>query len=117
MIVGLSLYWLLPCALWDWRMRRVPNWLVGLGLVLALIFRITGRVDTPLWLVLVVSGLALGLWYFDQMGGADAKGWIVFALLGTSVLLGAALGMLIWFLLDSEFPHQIWIMMITLELM
>jgi hypothetical protein len=54
-------------------------------------------------MVLVVSGLALILWYFDQMGGADAKGWIVFSLMGSWVLLGAALGMLLWFLLIKWF--------------
>lgn len=104
MITVLSLSWLLPCALWDWRTLRVPNWLVGLGLLLALVFRLAGMADTPLWLVLMIFGIALGLWYFNQMGGADAKGWLVFALLGTPVLLGAALGMLLWFLLVKWLP-------------
>ena len=97
MIEGLSLCWLMPCAIQDWRTRQVSNWLTLPAIALSLIARMIGWSQSPWWLIFLVTALALGLWYFDQLGGADAKGWIAFALLGERILLGAALGLLIWF--------------------
>lgn len=99
MIEGLSLCWLIPCAIHDWRTRQVSNWLTLPAIALSLVVRVIGWSQSPWWLIILVTALALGLWYFDQLGGADAKGWIAFALLGERILLGAALGLLIWFVI------------------
>lgn len=65
---------------------------------IALIARSTGWISTPWWIILIVSILAFTLWWRGHLGGADAKGWIVFGILGTPVLLGATIGQLIWYL-------------------
>lgn len=95
----MTLLWLIPAAVQDWRSGQVSNWLMFSAILLSLAAWLFIPTDSPGWMIVLVSGLVLGLWYFDQLGGADAKGWIAFALLGPPVLLAAAAGMLIWFLL------------------
>jgi len=96
-ILILPLLWLLPCALQDHRTRTVSNWLTLPALAVALLARLLGWVTTPWWLTILVSGLALLSWARGWLGGADAKGWLVFALLGEFVLFWAACGLVVWY--------------------
>ena len=91
--------WLLICAWQDIATREVSNWLTLPAIGITLIARLDGWLFTPWWIIGLVSIMAITLWYRGQMGGADAKGWMVFGLLGTPVLVGAAVGQLIWCLI------------------
>jgi hypothetical protein len=96
-----TLFWLLVCAVQDFRFQHVSNWLTLPAIPLAVMASVLGWVETP-WLVsLIVSGTALFLWSTDLLGGADAKGWLVFALLGAWMMVAAAVGMIIWFLITK----------------
>ena len=98
LVSALTAIWLLPCAIQDWRTHQVSNWLTFTAIAVALVVRLIGWTQSPWWLIVLVTGLAIGLWQFDQLGGADAKGWIAFALMGERILLGAAVGMVAWFI-------------------
>ena len=91
--------WLLICAWQDIATREVSNWLTLPAIGITLIARLDGWLFTPWWIIGLVSIMAITLWYRGQMGGADAKGWMVFGLLVTPVLVGAAVGQLIWCLI------------------
>ena len=52
------------------------------------------------WLgILIFIGIAILSWYMGVLGGADAKGWITFALLGTEIMVWAAVGQLVWYMI------------------
>lgn len=93
----LTFLWLLPCAWQDWRTGEVSNWLTVPALALALLARLVGWTVTPWLVILVITGLAVLSWHFGVLGGADAKGWLTFALLGTEVVAWAAVGQLAWY--------------------
>ncbi|MEA3351164.1 MAG: hypothetical protein U9Q82_11120 [Chloroflexota bacterium] len=40
----------------------------------------------------------LTLWWRGDLGGADAKGWLVFSLLGQGVLIAVSIGLAVWVL-------------------
>ncbi len=93
----LLLLWLAICAYQDYRTGEVSNWLTlpPLGLVLAA--RLSGWLAAPWWIILVVWALTLFLWHKDKLGGADAKTWMTFSLLGDGVLWSAYIGLMIWY--------------------
>ena len=91
----LLILWLLPCACYDWRQRRIPNWLTLPALPLALWWASTAH-TLPLTLaVFIASYLAFLL---GGMGGADGKLATVvaaispLALLISGVMLGLGFG-------------------------
>jgi len=90
--------WLLTCAWQDFNTKNVSNWLTLPAMGITLIAQSTGWISTPWWIILIVSIMAFTLWWRGHLGGADAKGWIVFGFLGTPVLVGAAIGQLVWYL-------------------
>ena len=96
-ISALLLLWLIVCAVQDYRQGTVSNWLTLPPLGLALIARFAGVVTTPWWTIGIVWLLALILWRRGALGGADAKAWMFFAIIGNSVLWVAYLGLVIWY--------------------
>ena len=93
----LLLIWLAICALQDYRTGEVSNWLTLPPLALALIARLGGWLATPWWHVGLVWLLTLFLWRKGKLGGADAKAWMTFSLLGIGVLCSAYIGLMIWY--------------------
>ena len=94
-----SLAWVIPAAIQDWRSGQVSNYLTLGGLLASLAIYLAGWSDAQWWGVLLMVVLVLLLWHYGHLGGADAKGWIAFALLGQTLLLAALSGMLFWFIL------------------
>lgn len=93
----LTFFWLLPCAWQDWRSGEVSNWLTLPALALALVARLAGWTETPWLVILGMTGIAVLSWHTGVLGGADAKGWLTFALLGTEIVAWAAVGQLAWY--------------------
>ena len=93
----LLLLWLAICAYQDYRTGEVSNGLTLLPLALSLTARLMGWLATPWWHVGLVWLLALFLWHKGKLGGADAKSWMTFAMLGNGVLWSAYFGLLIWY--------------------
>lgn len=91
--------WLIPCAWQDWRTGEVSNWLtlpVWVGVLLA---RLLGWLDAS-WLgIFLISGLAWVFWQRGVLGGADAKGWMVFVVLGPQVIFWVAIGQILWYVI------------------
>ncbi len=96
MIVPLLL-WLAICAYQDYRTGEVSNWLTLPPLVLSLTARLAGWLITPWGIIFAVWTLALLLWHKGKLGGADAKAWMTFSLLGNGVLWSAYVGLMIWY--------------------
>ena len=95
----ITLTWVIPAAIQDWRTGKVSNWLTLPPILVNLGLRLAGWSIVPWWESLLVIAAFLGAWHFGQMGGADVKGFIAFSLLGMQVTLAAALGMAAWTLL------------------
>lgn len=93
----LLLAWLAICAWQDYRTGQVSNGLTLPPLGLAIATRLAGYLDTSWWIVVSVWTLALYLWHTDKLGGADAKAWMTFALLGNGILWMAFGGLMIWY--------------------
>ena len=89
--------WLAICAFQDYRKGEVSNWLTLPPLGLSLAARLIGWLTTAWWTIGLVWALALFLWYWDKLGGADTKAWLTFSLLGDEVLWGAFIGLMIWY--------------------
>jgi Flp pilus assembly protein protease CpaA len=89
--------WLAICAFQDVRNGEVSNWLTLPPLGLSLVARLVGWLTTPWWTIGLVWTLAIFLWYGEKLGGADAKAWLTFSLLGDGVLWGAFVGLMIWY--------------------
>ncbi len=89
--------WLAICAIQDYRTGEVSNWLTIPPLGLSLLARLVGWLATPWWTISLVWALTLFLWYRDKLGGADAKAWLTFSLLGEVFFLGAFIGLMIWY--------------------
>ena len=89
--------WAGAVSFFDIRDRRVPNWLVGLGLVFAGLSFLVARDALTLTLTQCLFGAVLAfvvfvpLYAFGAMGAADVK---VFAVLG--LWLGAGMLVPIW---------------------
>ena len=95
-VLLLLFLWLVICAVLDYRKHEVSNGLTLPPLALAMMARLTGWLVTPWWIIVSVWLAALWLWRRGALGGADAKAWLLFALLSDGVLLGVYLGSLIW---------------------
>lgn len=79
-IVGKALFviWSLIAGLWDLQCRRVPNWWMHCGYLVAGILSYTALRDGALGIeaaVIAASAILLSLlyWSLDWWGGADAK--------------------------------------------
>lgn len=114
MSVVVLLYWACACALFDARARRIPNWLVSSGLLIALLHLLLTQTSlsgaSP---AAALSGLLLGLllsapgYGMGRMGAGDVKMLLVLGLASSHwhVLLavgGAGIGMLLWSLLADR---------------
>lgn len=95
----ITLIWVIPAAVQDWRTGEVSHGLTYPPIIVNLGIWLAGWSAASWWLVLLFTGMFLALWFYDQIGAADVRGWIAFSLLGTQTLLAAALGMLVWYLL------------------
>ena len=99
----LLVLWLAICAIQDYRTGEVSNWLTLPAFALALVARLAGWLiasplgAAPWWSVGLVWSLALTLWHSNRLGGADAKTWMTFSLLGNGILWSAYIGLLIWY--------------------
>ena len=89
--------WLAFCATQDFRNGEVSNWLTFPPLGMSLAARLVGWLTTPWWTIVLVWASTLFLWYWDKLGGADAKAWLTFSLLGDEFLWGAFIGLMIWY--------------------
>ncbi|KAA3643888.1 MAG: hypothetical protein DWQ07_17380 [Chloroflexi bacterium] len=95
-IFVLEAAWILACALYDWRIQQVPNWLFLVGGSIALLQTLAFWFGGDwTWVRLILSGchvtLALVFWRWGFWGGADAKFWIVLAFLFSFETLFVAL--------------------------
>jgi Flp pilus assembly protein protease CpaA len=93
----LLLLWLIACAIQDYRTGEVSNWLTLPPLALSLTARLGGWLIAPWWHIGLVWVLALLLWHKGKLGGADAKAWMTFSLLGDGILWSAYIGLAIWY--------------------
>ena len=102
-VFAILLLWLAICAYKDYHTGEVSNWLTLPPIGLALAARLVGwLIASPLgvvpwWIIGLVWALALFLWHKGKLGGADAKAWMTFSLLGNGVLWSAYMGLLIWY--------------------
>lgn len=87
--------WLLPCALFDLRSRRVPNWLTLPALPLALWWAMG---NGTLALALTLLAATYLAFMAGGMGGADGKIATVQAAISPPALLATGLLLLITFL-------------------
>lgn len=119
MIIALSTaLWITACGAWDWHARRVPNTLMALGWVAALIFRVSRLLNGSgsSWLEagisLLAGALAVGFWLGHIWGAADAKFIMALALafpdlgmlsamLSANLVLGLAAR---WFIKNQALP-------------
>src|ERR1700744_896308 len=91
--------WSVTVSVFDIRSRRVPNWLIGLGVVFAcILFVATPDASTAIPLqsllgALVAFAVFLPLYIFGAMGAADVK---VFAVLGLWLGAGALGPIWLW---------------------
>jgi prepilin peptidase CpaA len=91
--------WAVAVAVFDVRERRVPNWLIGLGVVFACVSFVTGQ-DTAgpspvqgLLGALLAFVVFLPLYIFGAMGAADVK---VFAVIGLWLGAGTLVPVWLW---------------------
>ena len=96
-LIVLLLAWLAICACQDFRTGEVSNWLTLPPLGLALAARLVGWLATPWWIIFTIWMLALILWRKGKLGGADAKAWLTFSLLGNAIMWSAYIGLAIWY--------------------
>lgn len=97
LMIMLLLIWLIACAYQDYRTGEVSNWLTLPAFALALAARLGGWLAASWWSIFAVWTLALYLWSTDRLGGADAKAWMTFSLLGNGVLWSAFIGLVLWY--------------------
>ncbi len=67
----------IPCGIYDYRIRRVPNWLTLPGIVLGIVLNVFWARTVGLWLSLEGLGLALAiygsLYLLRALGAGDVK--------------------------------------------
>ena len=99
----LLVLWLLPCALQDYRTRRISNWLTLPAFVLAwpVALWLGGSDRLLLTFAVFVGGWAA--WQMHTMGAADGKIAVALAavsplalVLGVAVLTGMFAGLWVW---------------------
>jgi Flp pilus assembly protein protease CpaA len=93
------LIWLSVCAWFDWKSRRVSNWLTLPVLGVAILVRALGfgRGDWRyIWLfaMLVILG-----WATHLVGGADAKASLAIIMLDPFLAAWAWAGVVVWYLI------------------
>lgn len=104
--------WLIPCAVFDLRQRRIPNWLTLPALVVALWW---AWGQGTFLLALVVLTAAFLAFQFGGMGGADGKLATVQAAVSPVALLVSGLLLAVTFLglrlagrRDIRLPAGLW---------
>lgn len=103
---------LLPCAIQDWRARRVSNWLTIPGFVLAWIAAV-GFGNLPLTIA-VFAGCFIA-WQIGWMGAADGKLATLMAAVAPEAVLTSGLLLGLTFLVlrlrgqrDQHLPAAVW---------
>jgi len=91
------LAWLTTCAWQDYHTGQVSNLLTLPPLGIAIVAQLIGWLNTPWWIVALIWALAFYLWQTGKLGGADAKAWMTFSLLGSGILWSAYMGLLVWY--------------------
>lgn len=104
--------WLIPCAVFDVRRRRIPNWLTLPAIPVALWWALG---QGTLILALVVLGGGFLAFQFGGMGGADGKLATVQAAVAPAALLLSGLLLALTFLglrlfgrKRSRLPAALW---------
>lgn len=87
--LALVFLWLLPCAWYDWRTRRVPNVLTVPAFFLAWPVALW-RGPEALFLTALVFGLSYLGWRVGWTGGADVKAYTFVTALAPEALMGTA---------------------------
>lgn len=93
------LVWLSVCAWFDWKSRRVSNWLTLPVLGVALVVRAAGYGIGNCRTVLLFATLVVLGWAIHLVGGADAKATLAMALLDPRLAAWAWAGGVLWLLL------------------
>ena len=91
------LAWLSICAWFDWKSRRVSNWLTLPVLGVAFVVRAAGFGIGDWRTVLLFAALVLLGWAIHLVGGADAKASLAMTLLDPRLLVWAWAGGVFWF--------------------
>jgi Flp pilus assembly protein protease CpaA len=79
-VLCVTLIWLIPGSVQDWRCREVSNSLVFLGLVFGLLVRLTGHAEGT-WIEVSAMGLFMVIgWQLQWIGGADVKAVLAIAM-------------------------------------
>ena len=94
--------WLIPCAVYDWRGRRIPNWLTLPPLPLAFWW---AAGHGTLALTITVFGAGYLAFRSGGMGGADGKLATVIAAISPAALLLSGILLLAAFL-ANRFLHR-----------
>lgn len=91
------LVWLSVCAWFDWKSRRVSNWLTLPALVVAFLARVAGYGNGDWRFVWLLSILVILGWAANLVGGADAKVSLAIILLDPRLAVWAWAGGVIWY--------------------
>lgn len=94
------LAWLSVCAWFDWKSRRVSNWLTLPVLGVAVVIRVSGHGIGDWRFVLLFAVLVLLGWATHLVGGADAKATLAMALLDPRLAAWAFAGGALWLVLN-----------------
>jgi Flp pilus assembly protein protease CpaA len=92
----LTLAWLLPGAVQDWRSREVSHGWIELALLFGLLWRLTGHGVGSWWEVWVILFLLAWGYQCRWVGGADVKATLAIALLSVPLSVWAWAGLVSW---------------------
>ena len=92
----LTLVWLLPGAVQDWRSREVDHGWIEIALLFGLLWRLTGRAVGSWWEVLVILFLLVLGYRCRWVGGADVRATLAIALLSVPLSIWAWEGLVLW---------------------
>ncbi|MBN1666312.1 MAG: prepilin peptidase [Anaerolineales bacterium] len=95
-VLCVTLIWLIPGAVQDWRCREVSSGLVFLGLVLGLLVRWTGHAEGT-WIEVTAMGVFMAIgWQLQWVGGADVKAILAIALASVPLAAWAWAGVVLF---------------------
>lgn len=92
------LVWLSVCAWFDWKSRRVSNWLTLPVMIVAILVRVTGYFAGDWRFVWLLSILVLLGWAANLVGGADAKASLAIIWIDPHLAVWAWTGGVIWYI-------------------
>jgi Flp pilus assembly protein protease CpaA len=100
------LVWLSVCAWFDWKSRRVSNWLTLPVLVVVIVIRILGYGLGDWRFVWLLSVLVILGWAAKLVGGADAKVSLAIILLEPGLAVWSWAGGVVWYFAILIFSHS-----------